>query len=269
MDGFRFWNLAEVRLFLKHIEAKTHTPLIAEEVWNEAKQKTYETYSVSESLHYLQRCIQLFEETNKAKYLADFKEFIFESSVEDFCDLSGADVVVSTIHKSKGREFDDVYMLLSEPRHATDDVLRCYYVGFTRAKQRLFIHTNCSLFERLPADRKFTDQHTYEMPEEVVLQLTHKDVILDFFKSRKKEILRLRAGEQLRFDNNYFYTEKTNFHVSKLSQKMQDEISLWAEKGYHVSHCTIRFIVAWRPKDALKDEKEYAVLLINLTLSKS
>jgi hypothetical protein len=28
--------------------------------------------------------------------------------VEDFCDVSGADVVVSTIHKAKGREFDDV-----------------------------------------------------------------------------------------------------------------------------------------------------------------
>ena len=40
------------------------------------------------------------------------------------------------------------------------------------------------------------------------------------------------------------------------------------EKGYAVSDVTIRFIVAWRPKDAPKEEKEHAVLLVDLTLSK-
>ena len=34
--------------------------------------------------------------------------------MEDFCDVSGSEVVVSTIHKAKGREFDDVYMLLTD-----------------------------------------------------------------------------------------------------------------------------------------------------------
>ena len=58
---------------------------------------------------YVKRCVEQFEQINKVKYLSDFKEFVFESSVEDFCDVSGADVVVSTIHKAKGREFDDVY----------------------------------------------------------------------------------------------------------------------------------------------------------------
>ena len=63
---------------------------------------------------YVKRCVELFEQTNKTKYFSDFKEFVFESSVEDFCDTSRADVVVSTIHKAKGREFDDVYMLISD-----------------------------------------------------------------------------------------------------------------------------------------------------------
>ncbi len=268
MDGFRFWNMMEVRLFLKYIDAQTHTPLIADEVWEDAKRRTFAAYANSESLHYLQRCIQLFEETNKMKYLTDFKEFVFESSVEDFCDLSGADVVVSTIHKSKGREFDDVYMLISQPLHVSDDELRRYYVGITRAKQRLFIHTNSSMFDKLPADNKIADQNPYEMPDEVVLQLSHRDVNLNFFKPRKKEILALRAGEQLRFENNCLYEKKTNLSVCQLSQKMQNGLSLWAEKNYHVSAATIRFIVAWRPKDAPKNEEEHAVLLVDLVLRK-
>ncbi len=268
MDGFRFWNMAEVRLFLKYVDSKTKTPLIADDVWEEAKRKTFATYATSESLHYLKRCIELFEETNKAKYLTDFKEFVFESSVEDFCDISNADVVVSTIHKSKGREFDDVYMLLTEPVYVTDDVLRRYYVGITRAKNRLFIHTTSSMFDRLSADRKMVDQHPYNMPDEIVLQLSHKDVNLGFFKTRKLQILALRAGGQLRFSNNYLYDTKTNLSVCQLSQKMQMEILLWANKGYQVSSATIRFIVAWKPKDAPKEEEEHAVLLADLSLKK-
>lgn len=270
MDGFRFrfWNMAEVRLFLKYIEDKTHSPIIADWVWEEAKNKTFNAYRTSESLHYLQHCIQLFENTNKSKYLTDFKEFVYESSVEDFCDISGTDIVVSTIHKSKGREFDDVYMLLTEPQYITDKLLRRFYVGITRTKQRLFIHTNCSMFDKLKTDKTIFCQTSFEMPTEIVLQLTHKDVNLGFFKCHKNEILTLRAGEQLIVRNNYLYDRKTNIPVCQFSQKMQTDLCFWTEKGYNISLATIRFVVAWHPKDAPKEEKEYAVLLIDLTLTK-
>ena len=150
----------------------------------------------------------------------------------------------------------------------TDEALRRYYVGMTRAKQRLFIHTSSAIFDRLPADQRTADQHPYGMPEEVVLQLSHKDVNLGFFKTRKKEVLSLRAGEQLRFYNNYLYSLKTNLSVAQLSQRMQNELLVWTEKGYEVTSASIRFIVAWRPKDAPKDEKEHAVLLVDLSLTK-
>lgn len=153
------------------------------------------------------------------KYYTDFKEFVFESSVEDFCDLTGADVVVSTIHKSKGREFDNVYMLIDALRHIQDSELRSYYVGMTRAKQSLLIHTNGTLFNRIPADRHYVDQNQYEMPSEVVLQLSLKDVNLGFFRNLKKEILALRAGNKLRFENNYLYHTPTNRCIGQLSKK--------------------------------------------------
>ena len=127
--------------------------------------------------------------------MSDFKEYVFESSAEDFCDLQNADVVVSTIHKSKGMEFDDVYMLISEPRQLTDEVLRRYYVGITRAKKRLFIHTNCSLFDRFGVSQKRIDHTIYDMPDEIVLQLSLKDVNLGSFKCYKNEELALRAGQ--------------------------------------------------------------------------
>lgn len=269
MDGFRFWNMAEVRLFLKYIERDTHTPIITDEVWNEAKRKTFQAYATSSSLPYLKRCIELFEKINKAKYLTDFKELVFESTTEDFCDTSDADVVVSTIHKSKGCEFDDVYMLVSQPQHVTDSEMRSYYVGMTRARKRLFIYTNSTLFDRLPADIHQVDQTPYVFPDEVMLQLSHKDVNLGFFKSRKKEILSLRSGEKLCFANNLLYVPNNQQPVAQLSQKMQAELAQWALKGYLVSSATIRFVVAWKPKDAPKNEKEHAVLLLDLELKKT
>ena len=106
------------------------------------------------------------------------------------------------------------------------------------------------------------------MPNEFVLQLSHKDVNLGYFKYRKQEVLALRAGQKLRYNNGYLYDLKTSKPVCQLSQKIMGELCNWNEKNYFVSDVSIRFIVAWRPKDAPKEEKEHAVLLVDLALNK-
>ena len=267
MDGLRFWNLAEMRYFLRYISKRIKTPLITDDLWAEAKHSTYSTYERSSSLMYVKRCVDLFEQTNKTKYYSDFKEFVFESSVEDFCDIAEADVVVSTIHKAKGREFDDVYMLISDSNVKNDYLMRRYYVGITRAKNRLFVHTNGDCFNRLSADRYFIDQRQYNMPEEIVLQLSHKDVNLGFFKERKKEILALRGGDPLVYGNFFLCNSLTGQPVAKLSVKMQNTLSEWEQRGYKVKSASVRFVVAWKPKDAQKNESETAVILADLILS--
>lgn len=265
MDGLRFWNMAEMRYFLKYINKRIETPLIPDTLWEEAKQTTYSTYKRSQSLAYVRRCLNQFEQTTKTKYLSDFKEFVFESSVEDFCDVSETDVVVSTIHKAKGKEFDDVYMLICDGYAKDDRLMRQYYVGITRAKNRLFIHTNGDSFSRLNADRYFIDQQQYGLPDEIVLQLSHKDVHLGFFKDRKQEVLALRGGDPLTYNAHYLYN--AGKPVAKLSQRMRETLSKWEGKGYRVTAASVRFIVAWKPKDAPKEEPETAVLLADLTLS--
>ena len=267
MDGLRFWNMAEMRYFMRYIDKRINTPLITEELWEEAKYATFSAYDRSQSLMYMKRCVNQFEQTNKTKYFSDFKEFVFESSVEDFCDVSGADVVVSTIHKAKGREFDDVYMLISDSYVKDAYLMRRYYVGITRAKNRLFVHTNGDCFNRLSADRYIVDQRQYNMPEEIVLQLSHKDVYLGFFKERKHEVLALRGGDSLTYSDFFLYSSLTNKPVAKLSLKMQDTLSEWGKRGYKVKSASVRFVVAWKPKDAQKNEPETAVLLADLMLS--
>ncbi len=267
MDGFRFWNMMEVRYFLRYIDKRVKTPLIPEELWENAKRATFSAYDGSQSLMYVRRCFELFEQTNKAKYIGDFKEFVFESWVEDFCDVSDADVVVSTIHKAKGREFDDVYMLITN-RDSKDDVpMRWYYVGITRAKNRLFVHTNGDFFNHISADQYLVDPREYAMPEEIVLRLSHKDVHLGYFKGLKREVLALKGGDALNYKKPLLYNTVTNKPVAMLSQKMQNTLSEYEGKGYEVKSASVRFVVAWKPKDAPKDEPESAVLLADLVLA--
>ena len=267
MDGFLFWNMVEMRYFLRYIDKRVKTPLIPEELWENAKYATFSAYDRSQSLAYVKRCVELFEQTNKTKYVSDFKEFVFESSVEDFCDTSGADVVVSTIHKAKGREFDDVYMLIADHYVKDDQLMRRYYVGMTRAKNRLFVHTNGDSFNQVSADEYLIDPEEYTMPEEIVLQLSHKDVNLRFFKELKREVLTLRGGDVLKYKDSILYDTLTHKPVAKLSQNMQKTLSEWKERGYEVKSASVRFIVAWKPKDAPKDEPETAVLLPDLLLN--
>lgn len=268
MDGLRFCNIAEIRYLLKYISRNLNSQVIGEELWKNATEATFSHYSGSTSLVYVKRCLEQFEKTFKHRYFTDFKEFVFESSVEDFCDLSGAEVVVSTIHKAKGREFDDVYMLVNDRFTLDDKQLRRYYVGITRAKNRLFIHTDGSCFDNLAAGHYEDDPLRYDMPREIVLQLTHKDVNLGFFKNLKSSVLALKGGDRLGYRDGGLYNSM-GLAVAMLSKSMNEEVSGWESRSYTVSTATVRFVVAWKPKDAQRDEQESAILLLDLHLVKA
>lgn len=271
MDGLRFWNLAEVRYFLKKIDQsikETKSPIIPDDIWEAAKQQTFQKYATSQALPYLRRSLQIFEQTNRAKYYSDLREFVFESSVEDFCDISKSDIVVSTIHKAKGHEFDHVLMLITHPEHPTDDILRRYYVGMTRAKRTLTIHTNGNLFDSLKSAQHLYDAQAYDEPNEIVLQLSHKDVNLGFSKPHKDAILSLRSGMPLTYHDHCLCLPSTGRDIAQLSIKMKEKLGKWELKGYKVTAARIRFIVAWKSKDAPRDEKESAIVLADLVMKK-
>ncbi len=114
MGGFRFGNLAEVRYFLKQLGKKDEVT-ISKEKWQEAKQRTLDTYATSSCLSVMRQFFADFEATRQFYYRSDLHEFIIESNIEDFIAADDKSVFVSTIHKAKGREFDTVYLLSPVP----------------------------------------------------------------------------------------------------------------------------------------------------------
>lgn len=268
MGGLRFGNLTEVRFFLRYLTSNAVSPVISSRQWEEAKCAVKEKYAGSTSLPYLERCLSTFEKTNRSKYLNDLKEFIYESNIEDFTEIGENEVVVSTIHKAKGREFDNVYLLIDGNHVVTGEKARSYYVAITRAKCNLSIHTNTAIFNSLPAEI-ISDNNDYFMPDEIVLQLSHRDVMLSYFKYHQSEILSLKSGDPVVFKDNHFYLADGIAKIGKLSARMQKEIETWAEKGYKPIKAKVRFIVAWKAKDAPKEEQKIAIVLADLLLKKS
>jgi len=247
MGGFRFGNLAEVRYFLRQL-GKNDEVTILKGRWQEAKQRTLETYATSTCLSVMKQFFADFEVTHQFYYRSDLREYIFESNIEDFIAVDEKSIFVSTIHKAKGREFNSVYLLSPVPDSRDVNDMRAYYVGLTRAKRNLFLITNPPV------------QYS-----SISIALNMRDVWLDFFKGRKDIVLRLRSGDSLQYNEGYLQNEQ-GINIVALSASGKEKLKAWKDKGYELTSAKVSYTLAWRPKDS---EIEYAVCLANIILSKA
>lgn len=246
MGGFRFGNLAEVRYFLKQLGKKDEVT-ISKEKWQEAKQRTLDTYATSSCLSVMRQFFADFEATRQFYYRSDLHEFIFESNIEDFIAADDKSVFVSTIHKAKGREFDTVYLLSPVPDGKDVNDMRAYYVGLTRARRNLFLVTNPPV------------QYS-----SISIALNMHDVKLDFFKGLKDIVLRLRSGDSLQYHEGYLSNEQ-GINIAALSASGKKRLKAWTDKGYEVTSAKVSYTLAWRPRGY---DKDYAVCLANIVLQR-
>lgn len=263
IGGFSFHHLAEIRYFLKQLPTQAGYALTAKQ-WNHAKELTLQHYATSNCLPAVQCFFSDFEQTHKSIYLSDLKEYLFESNIEDFISTDRQTIFISTIHKAKGREFDTVHLLAPTNLNAAhpDESLRTLYVGITRAKQQLYIHTAGNLLSNLLPPIPHTVQFSDCVP--ISIALTHRDVFLGYFKDRKSQVLKLRSGSPLRYSKG-FLTTPDGIGIAALSASMKATIQKLQSKGYQVVSAEASFIVAWRPKE---EQQEYAVCLATLHLAR-
>lgn len=247
-DTFHFFNLAEIRYFLKHIGSDDNG-IISRAKWDDAQQKTLDNYSTSTCLDIIRCFFNDFEQTHKTFYHSDLHEFIFESNIDDFINTEKNTFFVSTIHKAKGREFDTVYLILDGLQRMDSETMRAIYVGITRARHNLYILNDASFLDN---------------QKNIIISLSMKDVWLDFYKTRKKAIMKLRSGDHLTYDMGYLKISNGEY-IARLSTKMQDKITEKEKMGYKVIDAQVSYILAWKPKE---ETEEVAVCLANLILEK-
>ncbi len=269
-DGFSLNDLVEIRAFLELVE-KGQSASIDADAWDEAKTFLRRKYAASSNIENVFRLIKVFESINsRHKYKADFKHFISESKLEDFITQDNT-VLVSTIHQTKGRQFDNVYLALDAYFKIADEEYRKIYVAITRAKSNLHIQYAGDLFDNIKTDclTATIDQTNYEKPDRITLSLSLRNVALGYFSYRQNEIENLRSGMIMETSSEGCF--KAGKQVLKFSKAFMEEIQKQQERGYIVSKAIINHIVFWYPKDIPKEqykENEIKIVLPNLEFVK-
>ncbi|MFK7693052.1 3'-5' exonuclease [Paenibacillus sp. HJGM_3] len=258
-DGFSLYNLLEVRYFLSQLHLDQGIYMISDEAWAAAERNLAEKFYSSSNLELCMNLIRDFEAANpRNKYVSDLDLFIRESSLEDFFRANTETILVSTIHKAKGREFDHVFLMLDQFNVGTEEALRQLYVAMTRAKRNLTIHYNGRYLDFIRTDHLQTvdEDQACLPPAQLAVQLTYRDVWLDFFLSCQPLISQLNSGDVLTVDGDCCRNAKGQA-VVRFSKQLLNKIEALKKKRYEPTLAKIRYIVFWQ-----KENVDYEVRVV-------
>jgi ATP-dependent DNA helicase RecQ len=221
----------------------------------------------SNQLDLVLKIINEFDQVNQnRKYKSDWSSFLTESKIEDFTNIDSETIFVSTIHKAKGKEFDNVFLLLNQLRPYEDEAKRQLYVAVTRAKSNLDIHYNESFFRGYLSGSvtyKF-DNNDFHEPEQLSIWLTHRDIYLGYFEYVQKRMNGLQSGKNLTILNEGLGNASGQLLI-KYSKSFTNQLNECINKGYKLSSARINFIVYWNNKDKGLESK---IILPEITLTK-
>ncbi|RFM27039.1 RecQ family ATP-dependent DNA helicase [Deminuibacter soli] len=259
-------DLIEMRYFTDMLGDDTKK--ISSGHWEKAKKAFMQRFYNSSQLELCSKIISDFEVTNKQQmYRSDLEIFIRESAIEDFLEPGNDRIIVSTIHKAKGKEFDNVFILLNNIVLDNDEVKRKIYVGITRAKNCLTIHYNGDYFDHIKAENLVCtkDDNVYSEPVEIVIQLGLTGVYLGYFTGIQHLTDGLYSGQVLSVSDVDCFNGNGEA-VVRFSKKTMAEIGNQYAHGYELKYAKIGFLVYWENKET---NVEYKIVLPELHFSKT
>ena len=278
-EGFRISDLFEIRCFDQKLSSEVgETGIIFEATWDMALDWFRNIFK--QSLHY-ETCMALIKKFDfmnpDKKLLVDWREFCREINMEDAIHPDAESIVVSTMHKAKGKEYDHVLMLVVDYDYSNDDSRRLLYVASTRAKKTLHIHTNINFYDKIESKNITRNVFTGELSEPLSYEMVlgHKDVSLSSFNypSPLSILKTIQTGDQLEKDIKFFgdseapgLARKSQGNLLLFSKKfVAEHYNPMIKKGYDITSGTAEYIVNWFNKN---DEKEYKIVLPRLKFEK-
>ena len=251
----KMFNMYEARIFYEFL-TKTTPDKIDKPLWLTALRRYEEKYKDSTHFDSIINTFNKFYELYEEPYLSDFKEYLLEMGVE--YSNNNKKLIVANIHKVKGMEFDNVYLLYDNQSYLNEEEIREVYVAMTRAKSFLEIHTTNKLFKNMHVINVRNKDYDIIYEEPVVIELIFNltDVNLGYSEFVQDNLNNLMSGDELQLNEGYIISN--NKKVGRLSKKAYEIIIQRKEKGYVVEHLEIANLVYWYNKEI---EKEILVLL--------
>lgn len=277
-DGFRLGDLQELQFFAQQWQ---------EHGYNAADYKLNQRFANSRHYRLAKSVIDRFlnfESHSGKQASGQFTQYLKEIEFDEF-EQTKAKVIVSTMHKAKGKEFSSVYALIKNNLLGDDYTKRLVYVAMTRAKNKLYLHTERQCLAQIEsyADEVTVAQHQPYQNYPIVLTMSLKDLHLsndDALKGIKAN--GAMAGDKVEIyhqkvaGRDKFILRKNGQLIGVLSQpdakneRLGAKILNLKDKGYSLNKTAeIEYMVKWYDKKQdKKQDKFYLQALCQIFMQK-
>jgi len=174
------------------------------------------------------------------------------------------------MHKSKGKEFETVYVMVENNFIVNDYLRRLLYVAITRAKENLYIHTQDSCFksqEPLANDVELIDAISTK-PKQIMLTMGLGDMMLGYSESQRGILKTCPiAGDVVDLERVIFSNGSSSFKFTKDNQiigvlskpntnvqRVSTKIIHKENEGYYLNNqAVIEHVVHWKEPETKKN----------------
>ena len=263
-DGFKLSSLVEIRFLDSLLKDKDINENLLWELYEKVKQR----YSGSKNLTMLYKIVKGFIDDHEVYTPSLWHIYLDEISSEQLIATYNK-VLVSTIHKSKGKEFDTV-VLVAHKMTLNDDFIRLFYVGMTRAKKKLIIVTDNEYFKSSPTSsvENTSNNKKYIEPNKKTFVMGLSDLYMSFQSQHDSQNIDLITGSQVYVQeltkNKPYYLIQNDILIAQLSKKMQNTILTHEAQGYSLSNVIIENVIEWFD-DKLEIYRQLPLCKISMT----
>ncbi|QSZ42832.1 RecQ family ATP-dependent DNA helicase [Sulfurimonas aquatica] len=244
-EGFKLNSLVEIRFLDELLKDEDLTENL---LWA-CYEKVKERYAGSKNMTIVYKIVKGFIDDHEVYTPSLWHIYLDEISSEQLISTYNK-VLVSTIHKSKGKEFDTV-VLVAHQMKLNDDFIRLFYVGMTRAKKRLIIVTDNEVFsqQKTTSTENLDNNKNYAQPNKKTFVMGLSDLYMSYKSQHDKNKVTLIAGSEVslekRYPNKPYNLVQNNLFIGQFSQKMQNLINLHEEQEYKVINVAIENVIEW------------------------
>ena len=235
----------------------------------------------------LKNIVETIDNTNSYIKPEIVSDFMLE--IRDEADIIDDNhrLFISTFHKAKGREFDNVIICFDPNRKKwrnydfsdlvkRDNEKRRIYVGMTRARNNLILmgdkQTN-KYFEYLYNNTQIKREKTYinDEADQISVITSLKDVFISYNDDKIIKEPRIWVDiqwEEIKWQGgnptlNFLWEWKI---IQKSSSRfVKDQLFPWYNRGYYLASIKVYQKLLYKPRD---DQKEHMIFILDLSLKK-